>query len=116
MADSWVFKFVPYAFIPDVERAGGQVYLYEEGFMHQKVILVDDAYAGVGTANFDNRSFMLNFEITCLAHDAAFCADVEAMLEGDLARSTRLTEEDLTGRPFLFRLAAQGTRMLSPVL
>ena len=116
MVDSWVFKFVPYAFLPDVERAGGQVYLYEEGFMHQKVILVDDAYAGVGTANFDNRSFMLNFEITCLAHDAAFCADVEAMLEADLARSTRLTEEDLTGRPFLFRLAAQSTRMLSPVL
>ncbi len=116
MVDSWVFRFVPYAFLPEVERAGGKVYLYEEGFMHQKVILVDDEYACIGTANFDNRSFLLNFEITCLAHDAAFCADVEAMLEADLVRSTRLTEEELTGRSFLFRLAAQGTRMLAPVL
>lgn len=114
--DSWVFRFVPFAFLPDVERAGGQVYLYEEGFMHQKVILVDDAYAAVGTANFDNRSFLLNFEITCLAHDAAFCAEVKAMLENDLKRSTQLTEEDLADRPFLFQLATQGTRMLAPVL
>ena len=114
--DSWLFRFVPYAFLPDVERAGVQVYLYEAGFMHQKVILVDDAYAGVGTANFDNRSFLLNFEVTCLVHDRGFCQEVAAMLEADLAQSTRLTEADLGGRSLPFRLAAQGTRLLSPVL
>ncbi|MDT0633067.1 cardiolipin synthase [Rubrivirga sp. S365] len=116
MVDSWMFRFVPYAFLPDVEHVGVKVFLYEDGFMHQKVILVDDDYAAVGTANFDNRSFRLNFEVTCLAHDAAFCADVEAMLEADLARSTRLTEEDLTAQSFPFRLAARSTRLLAPVL
>lgn len=116
MADSWMFKYVPYAFFPDVKRAGGRVYLYEDGFMHQKVILVDDDYAGVGTANFDNRSFRLNFEITILAHDAGFCAQVEAMLQADFARATRLTAEDIAGESRLFRLATQGTRLLAPVL
>ena len=116
MSDSWMFRFVPYAFFPYVKQVGVRVYLYEEGFMHQKVILVDDDYAAVGTANFDNRSFRLNFEVTCLAHDVAFCADVEAMLQADLARSTRFTEADLAGTSFPFRLAAQGTRLLAPVL
>ena len=44
-----------------MERAGVGVYLYEPGFMHQKVALVDRDFAVVGTANFDNRSFRLNF-------------------------------------------------------
>ena len=115
-ADSWMFRYVPYAFLPDMERAGVKVFLYEDGFMHQKVILVDDDYAAAGTANFDNRSFRLNFEVTVLAHDAAFCADVEAMLSRDLARATRVTEADLTAKSYPFRLAAQGTRLLAPVL
>ncbi len=115
-SDAWYFRFVPYAFLPEIERAGVKVFLYEDGFMHQKVVLVDDDYAAVGTANFDNRSFRLNFEVTALAHDKTFCADVEAMLAADLARSTRLTEADLNEKSFLFRLAAQSTRLLSPVL
>ena len=114
--DSVLFKYVPYAYLPDVERAGVKVLLYEEGFMHQKVLLVDDDYAAVGTANLDNRSFRLNFEVTCLANDLAFCADVAAMLERDFSRSTRLSEADLADRPFPFRLAAQTTRLLAPVL
>lgn len=116
VVDKWVFGFVPYAFLPDVDRAGGAVYQFQDGFLHQKVILVDDAYAGVGTANFDNRSFLLNFEITCLVHDWTFCAEVADMLESDFARSIRLTEEDLTGQSFPFRLAVHGTRLLAPVL
>jgi cardiolipin synthase A/B len=92
------------------------VFLYETCFMHQKVMLVDDDYGAVGTANFDNRSFRLNFEVTCLVNDEAFCRDVEAMLLADLARSTELTERDLDERSFGFRLRTQLTRLLSPVL
>src|SRR5690606_12476175 len=114
--DAWFFEYVPYAYLPDVARAGVKVFLYEEGFMHQKILLVDDDYAAVSTANFDNRSFRLNFELTVLAYDKEFCGEVEAMLEADLARSTQLTEEDLADRPFFFRLAVQTTRLMSPVL
>ena len=79
-------------------------------------VVVDDEYAAVGTANFDNRSFRLNFEVTCLAHDRAFCADVEAMLEADFARATRLTEQDFNEKSLPFRVAARSTRLLAPVL
>ncbi|MEM6289336.1 MAG: cardiolipin synthase [Bacteroidota bacterium] len=115
-ADHWMFKYAPYAYLPEVERAGVKVFLYEPGFMHQKVALVDRDFAAVGTANFDNRSFRLNFEATVVARDAALCDDVAAMLEADFDRATRITREDLEDRSFAFRFAANGTRLLAPVL
>jgi cardiolipin synthase len=115
-SDSILFKYVPYAYLPDVERAGVKVFLYEEGFMHQKVMLVDNDYTAIGTANFDNRSFRLNFEVTCMVNDAPFCEQVAAMLQHDLHRSTQLTQEDMDGQSFAFRFATQCTRLLAPVL
>ncbi len=116
MTDSFYFKFVPYAYLPDVEQAGVKVYLYENGFMHQKVFVVDDDYAGVGTANLDNRSFRLNFELFCLFNDTTVCGNVAAMLEHDFTHSTRITQDELAQRPFAFHLAVQLTRLLAPVL
>jgi cardiolipin synthase len=115
-SDSVLFKYVPYAYLDDVARVGGKVYLYEEGFMHQKVVLVDRDFAVLGTANLDNRSFRFNFEATVLVHDEGFCDRVEAMLQADLDRSTQLRLDDLEGRPFSFRLAVNGTSLLAPIL
>jgi len=114
--DSILFKWVPYAYLPEVERAGVKVYLYEPGFMHQKVALVDRDFATVGTANFDNRSFRLNFEATVVARDDTFCDEVEAMLEADFARATQISQDELADRSVWFRFAAQATRLLAPVL
>ena len=115
-SDSVFFKYVPYAYLDEVTRAGVKVYLHGPGFMHQKVALVDDDFAAVGTANFDNRSFRLNFEATVVFHDAEFCGDVQAMLEGDLASSERLFGSELDEQSFAFRFAANATRLLAPVL
>lgn len=115
-SDAWYFKYVPYAYLPEIERAGVQVMLYEPGFMHQKVALVDDDFAAVGTANFDNRSFRLNFEATVVVHDEAFCDQTAEMLERDMAQATPISREDLDSKSFLFRFAASATRLLAPVL
>ena len=115
-SDSVLFKWVPYAYLPEIERAGVKVFLYEPGFMHQKIALVDDDFAIAGTANFDNRSFRLNFETTVVTRDADVCADVEAMLERDFARATRIRKEDLDEKSFAFRFAANATQLLAPVL
>lgn len=115
-SDSALFRYVPYAYLPEAEQAGVKIFLYEKDFMHQKVLLVDDDYAAVSTANFDNRSFRLNFEVTVLVDDARFCGEVEAMLERDLGDATRLEHAELNDRSFLFRFATQATRLLAPVL
>jgi cardiolipin synthase len=85
-------------------------YRYEPAFMHQKVFLLDRELAGVGTANFDNRSFRLNFEMTALVHDAEFCDDVERMLLADFEKSRLVTEEELRAKPFWFPFAIAAAR------
>ena len=115
-SDSRLFTYVPYAYLPEVERAGVKVFLYEPGFMHQKVALVDRDFACVGTANFDNRSFRLNFEATVVTKDEAACDEVVAMLERDFGRATQISRDVLEDKPFAFRFAANATQLLAPIL
>ena len=96
--------------------SGVKFYRYKGGFMHQKVLLMDDLIAGVGTANFDNRSFRLNFEITLLVNDEDFAAQVESMLERDFARSHQVSEADIAAKPPWFPLAMGTARLFAPVL
>ncbi len=84
--------------------------------MHQKVFLMDDELAGVGTANFDNRSFRLNFEVTLLIHDEVFSTSIETMLANDFSRSHLVTQQDIDNKPFWFPLAMGAARLMSPVL
>ncbi len=115
-SDSVLFKYAPYAFLTEVTRVGVKVFLYEDGFLHEKVCLVDNDFALVGTANVDNRSFRLNFETTVVVRDDDFCAQVEGMLEADFAKATPLSAETLDKASFAFRFAASATRLLAPVL
>ena len=104
------------SYLPDMTEAGVKVYLYEAGVMHQKVCLFDDRLATVGTANFDNRSFCLNFEITLAFFDARFAAEVADMLMRDFADSREAGADLLSSRSLAFRVAVQGARLLAPVL
>ena len=114
--DGPVVGMANWSFTRELLPAGVAVYRYEPAFVHQKVFLMDSEMAGVGTANFDNRSFRLNFEITALVHDTAFCEDVEAMLEEDFRHARQVTAEELADKPFWFPLAMGAARLVSPVL
>ena len=108
-----------WSYTRDLLPSGVKVYRYQgnqRGFMHQKVLLMDDHIAGVGTANFDNRSFRLNFEITLLVDDPLFAAQVDKMLQADLRRSRQVTLEEINNKPAWFPLAMEVARLFSPVL
>lgn len=94
---------------------GIRLFRYNRGFLHQKVMLIDDRLAAVGTANLDNRSFRLNFEISAFSNDPRFVAEVAAMLEEDFRHASEERVESFTGRPFLFRAACRAARLLAPV-
>jgi len=105
-----------WAFTKELLPAGVKVYRYQGGFMHQKVLLMDDDIAGIGTANFDNRSFRLNFEVTLLARNPDFTQQVSEMLEQDINRSRLVTPTELAAKPRWFPLAMGVARLFSPVL
>jgi cardiolipin synthase len=78
-------------------------------------MLIDGRMAAVGTANLDNRSFRLNFEITAFVSDRKFIGEVREMLETDFTGSTMVEVEEFTEKPFLFRAACRAARLTAPV-
>jgi cardiolipin synthase len=115
-ADHLLVWFASFSFLEEMAAHGVSVYRYTDGFLHQKVILVDDALAGIGTANFDNRSFRINFEITLWFTGATFVRKVKQMLDRDFNNCRITIAEDFNARPWYFRLIARAARLFSPVL
>lgn len=104
------------AFYENLQKVGVKFYLYEQGFLHEKVFLVDDELSGVGTANLDNRSFRFNFELTGLVKGEAFISQTKEMLEEDFKCSTLLPPFTLSKRPWLEQVLIRVCRLFSPVL
>jgi cardiolipin synthase len=105
-----------FGYYATAERVGIQIYRYQPGFLHQKVLLVDEALVSVGTANVDNRSFRLNFELSIVIWNRDFAAAVAAMLEEDFAQSRRVAVGELDDQSFWFRFGVSLSRLLAPVL
>lgn len=94
---------------------GVRIFRYHRGFLHQKVMLIDQRLAAVGTANLDNRSFRLNFEITAFSTDRHFVHQITEMLQVDFGQAREANVGDFTGRPFLFRAACRAARLFAPI-
>ncbi|MGC8120034.1 cardiolipin synthase [Marinobacter sp. VGCF2001] len=114
--DSPLVRLAAYSYLVQASQSGIGIYRYQPGFMHQKVVLVDNRYAAIGTANLDNRSMRLNFEITTINTCPAFIREVESMLEDDLEACRLMTEYDYRERSILFRLCCRAVRLLAPLL
>lgn len=97
-------------------RAGVRVFRYTPGFLHQKVVLVDSEISAIGSANLDNRSFRLNFEVMLLTVDAAFASDVEHMLINDFALAHEVSQEENRQTHRLQQLGMRVARLISPIL
>ncbi|VVD80833.1 cardiolipin synthetase [Pandoraea pneumonica] len=103
-----------YAF--EAARSGINVYRYHQGFIHQKVVLIDDSAAAVGSANLDNRSFRLNFEIMLLTVDRGFADDVAYMLTHDFEQATLLDKDDFRKIPKWRQIVMRVARLFAPIL
>ncbi|HUU74433.1 MAG TPA: cardiolipin synthase [Burkholderiales bacterium] len=114
--DSWPVYLAAFRYIDHLLDLGIKFYSYEPGFLHEKVMLIDDHLSTVGTPNFDNRSFRLNFEVTALIADKAFAGEMEKMFEQDFAHAAIIDPADLDDKPFWWRLAVNASRLAAPVL
>jgi cardiolipin synthase len=108
--------YAAFFYMKEAQAAGVKFYRYQKGFLHQKVMLVDDDLAVVGTANLDNRSFRLNFELSVLVADQFFAGELAKMLADDFADCRLVTREETTEHPLFTRIAIAGSRLLSPIL
>lgn len=113
--DNALVGLAAYTYVDEASLTGGRFHRYGAGFLHEKVMLIDRSTATVGTANFDNRSFRLNFEITAVILDPVFASDVERMFEADFARSRVMVPGEYDRKPWWFRFGARLARLTGPV-
>ncbi len=114
--DHLLVYLAAFSYLEDAGRTGVRFFRYDDGFLHQKVMLIDDDVATIGTANFDNRSLRLNFEITAVVdRHPAFIKDVEEMLEEDFLRSREISHRELEDKSWWFRLGVKFARLTAPV-
>lgn len=104
------------SYYPELVAAGVRIFEHGAPVLHAKTLVIDDVVAIVGTANTDNRSFRLNFEVVCAIYDAATCEELAAMFAQDLERSREVTRNDIRKEPFARRLYTSAARLLSPIL
>jgi cardiolipin synthase len=115
-ADHWLVYACSFSFYTELQDAGIQFYRYQKGFMHQKVILIDDELSSIGTINLDNRSLYINFELTALVVDRLFAQQVETMLEKDFSQAKSVELKDYAKMPFWFKLWVGFSRLFAPLL
>lgn len=115
MSDSRLVTYCVRSYYDDLLAAGVKVYEYGPRMLHSKALLVDDAVAIVGSANFDHRSFRLNFEISILFDDPGFAATLAAQFEREFPHAPRV--HDQRDRPLLTaRLPEALARLMAPLL
>ena len=114
-SDSRLVTFAARSYFDSLLAAGVKVYEYGPRMLHTKALLVDDDLALVGSANFDHRSFRLNFEVCLMFRDADVGAALARLIEGEFAHAPRVRED--RPRPLLrARLPEAFARLLSPLL
>ena len=114
--DKWIPQFAARYHWRQVLPAGVKIYQYTRGMMHSKVVLMDDDWASVGTANLDNRSMHLNFEVNTLIYSAEAVKQLEAAFRTDFETAIELERDVFAKRPFASRLVENACRLMSPVL
>ncbi|WP_461213496.1 cardiolipin synthase [Lacticaseibacillus sp. GG6-2] len=103
-------------YIDRVVAGGGQAFYFEDGFLHAKTFVVDGKILATGTANFDIRSFKLNFEITAFLYDEQLAKQAQELFSADLTKATPYQLKTVLKRSRYKQLGAELARLLAPIL
>jgi cardiolipin synthase A/B len=115
-SDSVVVYWSTLSYLTEMLEAGVKFYLYEKGFNHSKIIMVDSYFASIGTANLDIRSFEDNFEVSAFIYDNAFAKELEGQFHKDLLDCKLITLHTWERRPLINGLKESVARLFSPLL
>lgn len=114
--DHFIVNIASYSYFDEVLDAGARVFLYQKGFIHSKVVIVDDEMASIGSSNMDLRSFMLNFEVNTFIYEKKTIEIIADQFYKDQEDSKELLRENFRTRNVVVRLAESISRLFSPLL
>lgn len=115
--DRWVSYLATSSYLEEMIISGIKVFGYDpERFIHSKVILVDGVLASIGSANLDQRSMNINFEVNAMIYDKGVVAQLTKDFEDDLLRSHEITLEMVRSKSLHIKVLEAGARLFSPIL
>ncbi|MEO8700116.1 MAG: cardiolipin synthase [Kofleriaceae bacterium] len=114
--DSKLVDLAARSYFSELLEVGALIYEYGPRFIHAKTFVIDDDVSVVGTANLDNRSFRLDFEVAAFVYGDDFAAKLATVFERDLVDCHQLTNNRVAREKFWTRLGQAGARLLSPLL
>ncbi|WP_223700676.1 cardiolipin synthase [Sutcliffiella deserti] len=114
--DKRIVYYASRSYFPEMMDAGVQIYEYEKGFLHSKVVIVDDEIASIGTANMDMRSFHLNFEVNAFLYNTESVLSLVEDFEKDLLDSKPIVKGIFAKRPLFQKVVESISRLASPLL
>ena len=104
------------SYMGELVMAGANCYIYNNGFLHTKTIMIDDKVFSCGTANMDIRSFALNFEVNAVVYDEVKTKEMISCFHEDEKHCTQVTRDMYASRSVFIRIKEQVSRLLSPLL
>ncbi|KAF5436874.1 cardiolipin synthase [Candidatus Methanophagaceae archaeon] len=105
-----------YANVGELLDAGARAYTYDNGFIHSKTVVVDELASSVGTANWDVRSFRLNFETNAFIYDREIAVVLKTAFENDIKQSTEITKQLYGERSTRIKIKESISRLFSAAL
>ncbi len=104
------------SYIKELLLAGVKVYFYQKGFLHSKMIVVDDLICSIGSANMDFRSFEHNFEVNAFIYDNEKTTEARNIFLDDLNDSRQIFYDIWIGRSKWMKIKESFARLFSPLL
>jgi cardiolipin synthase len=115
-SDTTSAQLATFSYVDKMLKAGVKVYLYNKGFLHSKLLLIDDMVSCFGSSNFDFRSFEHNYEINAFVYQKEFAQQMKAIFLQDLQDCEAISYTVWHKRPLAIRLAESFMRLFAPLL
>ncbi len=97
-------------------EAGVRIFHYTEGFLHSKMVIMDELVSTVGTCNMDIRSFRLNYEVNAVFYDEKITEELRQQFLDDMDNCRELTLEEIHKMSLFQQLRNSICRIFSPLL
>ncbi len=115
-SDSRIVNSAARSYYKELLRQGVRIFEYKKGFVHSKVMIIDDNLSVVGSANMDYRSFDLNFEVNAMLYSKTIVQQLQAAFDNDIQQSSEINSLDWINRPKYIHLCEKITGLLAPIL
>jgi len=114
--DTFLTHIGTLSYLSMLMESGVKIYMYKKGFLHSKLIVIDDIVSTVGSTNMDFRSFEHNFEVNAIMYDRDSAIHLKNIFLNDMKGSMILSKKAWEKRSLKERMAESAVRIMAPLL